>query len=90
MSLNDADFASMLADSKRIEGDIHWSEDEDKSPARVFRAEVETGSGWPLFVQGRYNRLANKLTYALILRGEWRVYALDTQANRRSPQASVE
>ena len=77
MSLSDAEFASLLADSKRIEGDIHWTEDEDRSPAVGFRAEVETVSGWSLFIRGRYNRAASKLTYALILRGEGRVYALD-------------
>ncbi len=63
MPLTNAEFAVILGDaSKRIEGDIVWSEDEDRSPAQVFRAEVESTAGWPLFVQGRYNRPAGSLT----------------------------
>ena len=77
MSLSDAEFDTILSGSKRIEGNIYWTEDEDRSPARSFRAEVQTDSGWDIFVQGRYNRPASKLTYALILRAEGRVYALD-------------
>ena len=45
MSLSDAEFDAILSGSKRIEGNIHWTEDEDRSPARVFRAEVQTDSG---------------------------------------------
>lgn len=83
MSLSDAEFDAMLSGPKRIEGDIHWTGDEDRSTARIFRAEVQTDSGWSLFVQGRYNRPANKLTYALILRTEGRVYGLDMGRDHR-------
>ena len=84
MSLRDTEFAAILSGSKRIEGNIHWTEDEDHSLARSFRAEVQTDSGWPLFVQGRYNRAANKLTYALILRTEGRIYGLDMGREHRN------
>ena len=83
MALNNAEFDAILSGSKRIVGNIHWTEDEDHSPARIFRAEVQTDSGWSLFVQGRYNRPANKLTYALILRTEGRVYGLDMGRDHR-------
>ena len=69
MSLTSIEFASIMEDkSKRIEGNIDWIEDEDHSPARVFRADIESEAGWPLFVQGRYNPLARTLTYVLILK----------------------
>lgn len=83
MSLSDTEFAAIMSGSKRIDGDIRWREDEDHSPARYFRAEVQTDFGWSLFVQGRYNRAANKLTYALILRTDGRVYGLDMGRDHR-------
>ncbi len=78
MPLTNVQFASILEDSsKQIEGDIGWVEDEDHSPVLEFRAEVRSDSGWPLFVRGSYNCLAGALTYALILKPEGRIYALD-------------
>lgn len=78
MSLTNTDFTSILADtSKQIEGAISWSEDEDHSPSLEFRVEVQSSEGWPLFIRGSYNRLAGSLTYALILKSEGRIYALD-------------
>ncbi len=58
MSLTNTEFASILDASKHIKGHIGWSRDEDHSPAWQFRAEVESDTGWPLLVQGRYNPLA--------------------------------
>ena len=87
MSLTNTEFASILADaSKHIKGDIGWSRDEDHSPAWQFRAEVESEMGWPLFVQGRYNPLANSLSYVLILKGEGRIYGLDLGKDHHNPQ----
>lgn len=51
MALTLTEFETMLGDAtKRIEGDIVWQEDEDHSPCLEFRAEIQSGSGWPLFV----------------------------------------
>ena len=81
MSMSEAEFASIMSDEKRIIGNITWGADSDHSPARSFRAEVETDEGWPLFVQGRYNRRARKLSYSLILRTAGRIYGLDMGRN---------
>jgi hypothetical protein len=71
--------------SKRIEGDISWSEDADHSPAVEFRAEVQSDLGYPLVVFGRYNPLALSLSYTLLHRGTGRIYALDLGADHHNP-----
>ncbi len=45
MPLTDAEFAAIMADKKQISGNIVWNEDEGHSPARVFRAKVESAAG---------------------------------------------
>ncbi len=86
MSLTQNEFEAILADvNKRIDGDIFWSEDEDHSPAVEFRAEVQSEAGYPLFVRGSYNALAQTLTYAVIHRGAGRIYALDLGKYHHNP-----
>lgn len=87
MPLTDAEFTSILDDkTKRIQDDVVWKEDEDHSPAWEFRAEVESTSGWPLFVKGRYSSMAGTLNYALILKTAGRIYALDLGKDHHNPQ----
>ena len=87
MRLTDSQFQAILEDeTKRVRGDVTWREDEDHSPAREFRVEVESASGWPLFVKGRYNPAAGTLTYALILKTAGRIYALDLGKDHHNPQ----
>lgn len=87
MSLTNTEFTSILADtSKQIEGSISWSEDEDHSPSLEFRAEVQSSAGWPLFIRGSYNQLAGALTFALILKTEGRIYALDLGKDHHNPE----
>ena len=87
MPLTDIEFASILSDrTKRIDGVVTWTDDEDHSPAVEFRVEVESASGWPLFVKGRYNPAAGTLNYALILKTEGRIYALDIGKDHHNPQ----
>ena len=89
MSLTSIEFASIMEDrSKLIEGNITWVEDEDHSPAWVFRANIESTAGWPLFVQGRYNPLARTLTYVLILKTAGRIYGLDLGKDHHNPQCN--
>ena len=88
MTLTNAEFISILEGSKRVDSDIVWEEDEDRSPARGFRVEVSTKNGWPLFVQGRCNLLAGSLTYALILRTIGRIYGLDMGKDHHNPQCN--
>lgn len=89
MALTTTEFAAILADaSKRIEGDIAWSEDEDHSPALEFTGKVLSDPGWPLFVRGSINSTAGCLTFALILKSEGRIYALDMGKDHHNPQCT--
>jgi hypothetical protein len=71
--------------SKFIDGDISWLEDEDHSPSVEFRAEVSSDAGYPLFVKGSRNVLAGTLSYALIHKGSGRIYALDMGKDHHNP-----
>ena len=87
MPLTDAEFASILEDeTKLVQGDVTWKEDEDRSPAVEFRVDIESTNGWPLFVKGRYNVAARTLTYALILKTAGRIYGLDLGKDHHNPQ----
>ncbi|MEX0761535.1 MAG: hypothetical protein WD208_03500 [Dehalococcoidia bacterium] len=89
MTLGATEFEALITDtSKRIDGDIAWSEDQDHSPAVEFRIEVASATGWPLFVNGSWNRLAGKLTYAMILQTVGRIYALDMGADHHNPSCT--
>jgi len=85
--LTTAEFESILNDpTKPIAGDIFWKDDENHSPSVEFRAEITSNGGWPLFVCGSFNRLVPALTYALILKGTGRIYALDMGKAHHNPQ----
>lgn len=88
MPLTDSEFTTILEDEKWIQDGITWSNYEDNAWAQVFRAEVKTDTGWPLFVQGWYNPKAQTLTYALILRTEGRIYGLDLGKDHHNPQCN--
>jgi hypothetical protein len=86
MSLTQAEFDGIMHDDgKRIKGDIHWGEDEDHSPSMEFRAEVKSEAGYPLFVRGSVNALADTLTFAVIHKGAGRIYALDLGKDHHNP-----
>lgn len=87
MALTLTEFETLLNDTtKRIEGDIIWQEDEDHSPCLEFRAEIQSDSGWPLFVRGSYNPLIPALSYVLLLKTTGRVYGLDLGKDHHNPQ----
>lgn len=89
MSLTDHEFSTILNDrSKCIRGDIVWTEDDDHSPAREFRAEIDSRTGWALFVYGRWNPLAQTLNYSLILRTVGRIYGLDLGKDHHNPSCN--
>ena len=88
MPLSDTEFAAIMSDSKWIDGDIVWRVDEDQSPAREFRVDVSSNGGWPLFVEGRYNRLADKLVYPLVLRTDGRICGLCLGNEHHNPQCN--
>ena len=85
--LTDAEWRAIMADeSKRIQGDLEWDEEEGRSPVQRFRTEVTSAAGRPLAVQGRYNPLTGSLSYALILRTEGRIYGLDMGKEHHNPR----
>jgi len=89
MALPDTEFEAIISDaSKRILGAISWAEDEDHSPCFEFTARVHSDAGWPLFVKGSCNRLAQTLSFALILKSEGRIYALDMGKDHHNPQCT--
>lgn len=46
MTITNTEFESIMQDqSKRIVGDLVWTEDEDHSPSVEFRAEVISDAG---------------------------------------------
>jgi hypothetical protein len=84
--MNHNDFEALMNDkSKRITGDISWSEDEDHSPGVEFRTEVRSDAGYPLFIKGSYNPLIEALSYNLIHRGSGRIYGLDIGKEHHNP-----
>ncbi len=88
--MTNTEFEAMLADaSKRIEGDIIWTEDEDHSPALEFRAVVQSDAGYPLVVRGWLNRLTGKLSFTLLHRSEGRVLALDLGSDHHNPSCEM-
>ena len=90
MTLSQQEYSSILSDSsKHIQADILWGNDVDNSPARVFRVEIRSESGYPLFIAGRYNPVAGKLSYSLILRGTGRIYGLDLGVGHRNPDGEL-
>ncbi len=72
--------------TKHIEQDIHWLEDEDHSPSLEFRADILSDAEHTLFIHGSYNPLAQKLTYALIHKAHGRIYALDMGQDHHNPE----
>lgn len=86
-SVTDTDFEVLISDaSKLIEGDIAWSQSEDRAPWLHFRVEVASEVGWPLFVVGSYNPSIHTLSYVLILQTTGRIYALDMGKDHHNPQ----
>lgn len=89
MAFTRTEFETLLNDeSKCLEGDIIWEEDEDHSPCLEFRAELLSDSGWPLFVRGSFNPMIPALSYVLILKSTGRIYGLDMGKDHHNPQCS--
>lgn len=84
--MTDAEFEAIRQDStKQIIENISWEEDEDHSPSVEFRHEIISSAGYPLFVRGSYNGLAQTLTYAIIHRTAGRIYGLDIGKDHHNP-----
>ena len=89
MTFSNGEFEALINDpAKRIKDDIAWQEDEDHSPSVEFRVEVQSDTGWPLFVRGRYNPLIPSLSYVLIRLDIGRIYGLDLGKDHHNPQCN--
>lgn len=89
MPLTNTVWSAILADtSKRVLGDIDWSDAEHHSPTQQFHAKIDSSAGWPLFVKGSYNPFAMTLSYAIILKTTGRIYALDLGKDHHNPQCN--
>lgn len=87
--MTNVEFQTILTDgTKVINGDIVWIDDEDHSPTVEFRAPISSESGYPLFVRGSYNALAETLSYVLICQGVGRIYALDLGKDHHNPSCT--
>lgn len=87
--LTNKEFQDILNDdTKRIEGDIVWQNDEDHSPSVEFRADVISNAGYPLMVRGSYNPLIPTLSYVLIHKAFGRIYGLDIGKDHHNPQCN--
>ncbi len=83
MSLNQGEYEAIIADeAKVIGGDIAWATD-PYTQAQSFRVEID--SEYPIFVNGWYNPLSGKLSYAIIHRSVGRIYGLDLGAEHHNP-----
>jgi hypothetical protein len=90
MPITQNEFEVILADeTKQIDGDVIWKQDEDHSPAVEFRVEVVNQAGYPLFVFGRSNEAAGTLSYSLIHRSTGRIYSLDLGADHHNPSCTL-
>jgi hypothetical protein len=83
------EFEEIINDSsKRVDGDLQWTVDNNVLWAK-FRAEVITDSGYDLFIQGSFNPFISALSYHLIYRPVGRIYGLDLGKNHRNPDQQL-
>ena len=90
MAITEHEFQVIIAnEAKRIEGDISWVEDEDHSPTRELRSEILSDEGYPLFIAGKFNYPAGKLSYSLIHRGSGRIYGICLGYDHHNPTCEM-
>jgi len=84
--LTQDEFEEIIADeTKRIDGDISWREDEDHSPFVEFQCQIISDNGYPIVARGSYNQLSEKLGYVIIYKAVGRIYALDMGSDHKNP-----
>lgn len=72
------DLVLLLADrSKRIIGDIMWTDDPGHPPAQRFRADISSDEGWPIWVRGWWQPPSGKLSYTIVHLEAGRIFSWD-------------
>ena len=85
MALSQLEYDAIVAnETKRIQGDMFWRSSQNPL-ATMFRHDIDSNEGFPLFLQGWYNPYSGKLSYAIIYRGVGRIYGLDLGAEHINP-----
>ncbi len=75
--ITDQQFADLLADpTKEIVGDIRWAPSDTHPWAREFVVDVESATGWLLWIEAWWNPMRSKLSYTLIHREAGRIVGL--------------
>jgi hypothetical protein len=87
VALSQQEFEALLNDcTKRIQGNLSWTNDLMQTGAKEFRAAILSDADYPIFINARYVEVAGKLTYAVIHQSEGRIYGLDLGAIHRNPR----
>lgn len=87
MSLSNEDFELFInAEEKLISSDIRWSVDEDHSPSVEFSVEIENVLQRSALLKGTFNPLAQRISFAIIMQGVGRIYALDLGQDHKNPE----
>ena len=88
--LTQAEFEALIADtSKRVEGDVVWSEDEDHSPTVEFKAKIDSAPGYALFVKGSFNAISHNISFTIFHSSAGRIYGLDLGKDHRNPNGQL-
>jgi hypothetical protein len=84
------EFEALIIDNtKKINHDITWDEDEDHSPSLEFQIQVDSDPSYPIILKGSYNPLSEALSYVLIHKKFGRIYALDMGKEHRNPAGEL-
>lgn len=82
----DADYKAIIDDeAKSITENIVWHDAPNSATAQEFRVNVDYPEVDALFIKGRYNPSAGKLSYALVIPRVGRIYGLDMGRNHNNP-----
>lgn len=91
MVLTNGEFDGILSNkTKKIVENITWVGEKKKSEIVKFRVPVVSDCGYPIFVDGSYNRYLDRLSYKIIHREIGRrIYGLDMGKDHRNPDGEM-
>ena len=82
----DAEYKAIIDDdAKSITQSIAWHDAPDDPTVQEFRVNVDCPNAAAMFIKGRYNPSAGKLSYTLVMQSVGRIYGLDLGASHRNP-----
>jgi hypothetical protein len=89
--MGDEEFEVLINDvSKQINENIAWVESPSRSAVVEFKkVKVDSEEGYPLFINGSYNRIIFALSFTLVHRKFGRIYGLDLGKDHRNPDGRL-